>query len=188
MTSLFSSIISWIESGDVWVLAFISFIESFISPILPDILLVPLSLKYPERAIEFAVICIVANIVGGYIGYGIGYYFGPPAMHKFVPPRHQATLKGLVTRKGAWAIFIASILPIPFKIISISAGAMRVPLKIFTVAAILGRTKRFLPIGIILHFFGEDILLLWDAYSSDITWTVIVIVLVGALWYWLRRR
>lgn len=189
MSEFIASIFSWIEAGDVWVLIFISFIESFISPILPDILLIPLSIAHPDRAIEFALICIAANIAGGYIGYAIGYWVGPPAMHRFVPPRHQETLKSLAVRRGGWAIFVAAILPIPFKIVSISAGVMRVPLRIFTIAAILGRTKRFLPIGIILHFFGPEILLLWDSYTPEIMWTLAIIVALLLVWYyWFRKN
>jgi len=186
---MIEGIIRWVEAGDIWVLVFISFIESFISPILPDILLIPLSIAHPERAIEFALICIGSNILGGYVGYGIGYWVGPPAMNRFVPEKHQITLKNLALKRGTWAIFIASILPIPFKIVSISAGVMRIPLLTFTLAAILGRTKRFLPIGIILYFYGPEILRLWASYTAEIAWTLAIFaVLCFAAYYYYSRR
>lgn len=188
MSEWFNSIIGWVQAGDIWMLAFISFIESFISPILPDILLIPLSLAHPEKALFYALICIGANIVGGYIGYGIGFLIGPPAFNKFVPQKHQEQIKSLAVRRGVWAVFIASILPIPFKIVAISAGAMRLPLGLFTLAAVLGRTKRFLPIGIILHFYGPDILYLWDAYTAEFAWSVAIFLCLGILWYWFRKR
>lgn len=188
MSEWFSSIITWIQTGDVWVLAFISFIESFISPILPDILLIPLSLAHPDKALYFAFICIAANIAGGYIGYGIGYFIGPPAFNKFVPKKHQEQIKSLAVRRGIWAVFIASILPIPFKIVAISAGVMRLPLGLFTLAAVVGRTKRFLPIGIILHFYGPEILFLWEAYTAEFAWSIVIFLGLFLLWYWLRKR
>ena len=187
MLDFLTPIFEWIKTGDIWMLAFISFSESFISPILPDVLLIPLSLAHPERAIEFALICTGANILGGYIGYGIGYWIGPPAMHRFVSKKYQARLKELAFKRGGWAIFFAAILPIPFKIVSISAGAMRVPLKIFTIAAIFGRAKRFLPIGIILHFWGPEILELWNAYTAELAWGFLALALIGILAYWVRR-
>lgn len=165
----------------------ISFLESFISPILPDVLLIPLAIANPEKAIWFAGICIVGNILGGYVGYGIGYKMGPPAMRKWIPETYQIRLKDLALRRGAWAVFIASILPIPFKIVAVFAGVVRLPIGLFTLAAILGRTKRFLPIGIILYYFGPELLFIWEAYTPEILWTLLVLFVLGVFIYWMRK-
>ena len=180
-------LMNWILAGDIWTLFALSFLESFISPILPDILLIPLAISDPSRAIEFAIVCIVGNILGGYVGYAIGYFVGPRALQRFIPEKHQDTFKGLAVKRGVWAIYIASILPIPFKIVSISAGVMRVPLLSFTIAAILGRTKRFLPIGIVLHFYGPDILILWETYTSELMWVAGLLCIFLGGWFWWRR-
>ena len=104
----------------------LSFIESFISPILPDLMLIPMALAQPEKAIMYSVVATVGSVLGGFVGYGIGMKFGIPVMKRFVPQQQADKIHGWIENYGGWAIFLAALAPIPYKFASISAGVFRI--------------------------------------------------------------
>lgn len=136
-------IIGFFETYGVWGLFLLSFLESFISPILPDLMLIPMVLAAPDNALYYSGVVTGASVIGGFIGYGIGSRFGPLALEKLVPARHTDKIKGWFERYGGWAIFLAAMAPIPYKFVSISAGTFKTNLLVFTIASILGRGKDF---------------------------------------------
>jgi len=162
----------------------ISFIESFISPILPDLLLIPMSLASPGSAIYYSLITTAGSVLGGFIGYAVGNRWGLPALKRFVPPKHAATLRNWVYTYGGWAIFAAAMAPIPFKFVSITAGAFRVNLLIFLMASVLGRAKRFVLIGILIHYYGPMAQDIMEEYSRDfIVGSLVLAAAVGIVLY-----
>ncbi|MPM83541.1 hypothetical protein SDC9_130605 [bioreactor metagenome] len=147
-------------------LIIISFTESFISPILPDILLIPMALAEPDKAIYYSTIATGASILGGIIGYLAGRRFGLPIIQKFIPQRHVDRIQHWVTNYGVWAIILASLAPIPFKFVSISAGVFKLNMTLFIVAATLGRAKRFLLEGVLIYYYGPQALQLMKEFSD----------------------
>jgi len=133
----------------------LAFTDSFISPILPEVVLLPLSLATPSLALYYAAVAWIASILGSFIGYFIGYKLGPICITRFVPEKHWLRIKDLVDKYGAWAIFWGAIAPLPYKVISISAGVLNINIRIFTLVTIIGRGKRFMIEGILIYYLGE---------------------------------
>ena len=141
----------------IYALAIGSFSESIIFPIPVDVLLMPMSLLNPSMAIWFAVVSMVASVLGGIAGYWIGLRFGRPILHKFVSPSKADDAERLFNKYGAWAVVVAAITPIPYKVFTISAGVLNLELKKFVLASVIGRGFRFLSIGILLYIYGEEV-------------------------------
>lgn len=161
-------------------LIIISFTESFISPILPDILLIPMALAEPEKAIYYSAVATGASILGGIIGYLVGKRFGLPIIQKFVPQKHVDRIQHWVTNYGVWAIILASLAPIPFKFVSISAGVFRLNMTLFIVAATFGRAKRFLLEGVLIYYYGPRAMELIKEFSD----TTLIATVVAAVIIW----
>lgn len=158
----------------------VSFIESFISPILPDLLLIPMALSAPEQAIYYSVVATVASVLGGIIGYFIGNRLGLPVLQKYAPAKHIDTIHNWLEKYGGWAIFFAAMAPIPYKFVSISAGVFRVNKVVFLLASLIGRGKRFLLEGVLIFYYGPQAIELIKRYSNNfIIGFVVVLVLVG---------
>lgn len=167
-----------------------SFTESFISPILPDILLIPMALAAPEKAIYYAVIATTASVLGGLIGYAAGFKFGPPLVERFIPPRYAEMAHKWIVEYGGWAIVVSALAPIPYKFVCITAGVFKVNRGVFLIASIIGRAKRFLLEGILIFYYGPKAVELMKAYSDEtaIGLVVIVLVLIAAAWLLKRMR
>ena len=141
----------------IYALALGSFSESIIFPIPVDALLMPMSLLNPPMAIWFAMVAMVASVLGGIAGYWLGLRFGRPILHRFVSPAKADSAERLFNKYGAWAVVVAAITPIPYKVFTISAGVLNLELKKFILASVIGRGFRFLFTGALLYLYGEEI-------------------------------
>lgn len=145
----------------VWALAAVSFIESSIFPIPPDALLIPMIIADRSRAWRLAAICTVASVIGGFVGYAIGYYafatIGEPLLRFYGISEQYLHLEELYAKYGAWLIIIKGATPIPFKLVTIASGAFHFPLLTFTISAIISRGIRFFLIAALLWRYGEPI-------------------------------
>lgn len=177
------------EHYGLWGLFFLSFIEAFISPLLPDVMLIPMVLATPEEAIYYSSIATVASVLGGFIGYGIGIKFGQPALKKFVPLRYTAKIEHWFSTYGGWAIFFAALAPIPYKFVCIAAGTFRTNIFVFLIASIFGRGKRFLLIGILVFYYGPGALEILDRIPDKWILTGLGLLTAGAtMLYYLKYR
>jgi membrane protein YqaA with SNARE-associated domain len=163
-------------------LAAISFIESSIFPIPPDVLLVPMVLAHPSRAWRYALVATIASVIGGYLGYAIGYYtfaaIGQPILEFYHIMDKYETLKASFDEWGAWIIIAKGMTPIPFKLLTIASGALRFDLATFTVASIVSRSLRFFLVAALLWWFGEPIRRFIERRLTLVT-SAFVVVLVG---------
>jgi len=145
----------------LWALALVSFAESSVFPIPPDILLIPLIIARPRRAFVLATVCLVASVLGGLLGYFIGAQLydsvGQPVLAFYGKERYFAEFAATYNQWGAWAVLIAGITPFPFKVITILSGATALNLPIFLIASILARGVRFFVVAALLWKFGEEI-------------------------------
>jgi len=169
----------------VWWLAFFSFIESSFFPIPPHPLLGLMCLADPKRAIRFAVICTVASVLGGLFGYAIGYFLYDTMGEWMLAalgladsfPRAACYIR----EQGAMAVFITAGTPIPFKLMTITAGFVEMNIVTFTVAAIAGRSLIFLVVGVLFRVFGAPIKRVIDKYLVPLTTLFVVLVVAGFL-------
>ena len=103
------------KSNAVWVLVVISFIESSFFPIPPDIFLIPLILAQREKAFRLALYCTVASVLGGYLGYSIGYLLDEAVLTPILTDWHMIDafnrFKGWYNEFGAWIVFMAGLTP-----------------------------------------------------------------------------
>ena len=144
-----------------WALAVVSFVESSFFPIPPDIMLIPMVLSDRRKAWWYATIATIASVLGGILGYAIGYYLydavGLPIL-KFYGREHALdSFMTFVQEYGVPAVIIKGMTPIPYKVVTIAAGVGKMNLLAFIGASIVARAMRFYLVAGLLYFFGETI-------------------------------
>jgi membrane protein YqaA with SNARE-associated domain len=166
----------------IWWLAAISFMESSFFPIPPDVMLIPMVLAAPTRWLRLALVCTVASVVGGYFGYAIGYFamdtVGKAILDAFHLGDKFLALKPIIDEWGVWFIIVKGMTPIPYKLITITAGAFDFDLLKFTIASVIARSMRFVLVAALLWRFGEPIRVFVERRLKLVT-TAFVIALVG---------
>jgi len=166
----------------VWALAGVSFIESSVFPIPPDVLLIPMVLANRDRAWLLAAVCTLASVIGGWLGYAIGYYLfetlGQKILTFYHAMAHYEAFKAGFDQWGLWIIIIKGATPIPFKLVTIASGAFKFSLLWFTIAAVISRSMRFFLVASLLWKFGEPIRTFIERRLTLLT-TLFVLLLVG---------
>ena len=145
----------------LWVLAFVSFIESSIFPIPPDIIMIPMILARPNRAFVIAGVALVASVIGGMLGYGIGALafdaLGEPILNALGKADAMSEFSQRFNDFGFWAVLIAGVTPFPYKVITIMSGVTAMPLGTFIATSILARGLRFFLVALLLWKFGAPV-------------------------------
>ncbi|WP_295315876.1 YqaA family protein [Roseobacter sp.] len=145
----------------LWVLAFVSFIESSVFPIPPDILMIPMILAAPSRAWLIASVALVFSVLGGLLGYAIGSFafetIGKPILESLGKAEPMAAFNERFNDLGFWAVLTAGVTPFPYKVITIMSGWTGMPLMTFIVTSILARGIRFYLVALLLWKYGEPI-------------------------------
>jgi membrane protein YqaA with SNARE-associated domain len=163
-------------------LAAVSFIESSVFPIPPDVLLIPMIIAAPTRAFRLAAICTAASVMGGFLGYGIGYFafaaIGEPVLQFYHMMDRYEALKASFAEWGAWIIILKGMTPIPYKLITIASGAFHFDLATFAVASVISRSIRFFLVAALLWRFGAPIRDFIEHRLMLVT-SVFVVFLVG---------
>jgi len=167
----------------VWWLAGISFIESSIFPIPPDVALMPMCLANREKAFRYATVCTIAGVLGGLFGYAIGYFLFESVgvrILQFYGLMHEFDVfKERFNHWGAWIVFVAGCAPIPYKVITITSGVTRLNLLTFTIASLAGRGFRFYALAGLVWKFGKPIQDFIEKYLEVLT-IVFTLVLIGS--------
>lgn len=145
---LYHWVLHWSDSPyGAWALFILAFSESSFFPIPPDVLLVALAVGKPEKSLKFAAICALGSILGGILGYVIGWQFMAAVGEKIVAFYGLSTrveyIEVLYNRYDAWAVGIAGFTPIPYKVFTIAAGVFKINFFIFIAASAISRSARF---------------------------------------------
>lgn len=163
-------------------LAFVSFIESSIFPVPPDIMIVPMVLAEREKAWRIALIATIASVLGGLAGYAIGALFfdliGNPIIAFYGFDEKFEDFAGRYNEWGAWIVFGAGVTPFPYKVITIASGVTQLDLLVFTVASVLARGLRFFIVAGLLWYFGPPIRRILEAHLGKLT-ILFFLLLVG---------
>ena len=164
-------------------LAFVALIESSIFPIPPDILLIPIILAMRDRAWFIAGICTVASVLGGMLGYGIGYFMfeqiGKPIMAFYNYAVEFSEFQVTYNNWGAWAVFFAGVTPFPYKVITILSGVTGLSMPVFIFASILARGLRFFIIAALLWKYGNSIRAFIECHLGPL-FSLFVVLLLGS--------
>lgn len=185
LKQLYNWVLSWAHkkysSAALFVLAFA---ESSFFPIPPDVLQIGLSVSRPKKSFYYAFIASVGSILGGIFGYFIGlklwgilkdFFFA------YIPgftPEIFSIIQDKYELYNFWIVFTAGFTPIPYKIITISAGLFGVSFLMFIIASTISRSARFFIVATLIYFFGPKIKEFIDKYFNLLT-VIFIILLIG---------
>ncbi len=166
-------------------LVLLTFAESSFFPIPPDPLLVALCIAAPRRSFFFAASATVGSVLGGVAGYWIGaggWHFAQDFFFTYVPgvsPEAFGRVQALYDRWDFWAIFMAGLLPIPYKVFTLSAGVFRINFPIFVFASVLSRGLRFFIVAALIHRYGAPISDFIDRHFNRLTIAFGALIVLG---------
>lgn len=167
-------------------LAGVSLTEAAFFPIPPDVIMIPMILAHPARAWALAWLTTWTSVVGSVLGYAIGYFAIDLLMTHIIALGYEPaylSAKAFVAEYGVWGLLIGSFTPIPFKVFTVTAGAMEMQLLPFILIAFLGRAKRFYLVAAVAKYGGARALPIMQKYADALGWmTVALIVLIGVVW------
>jgi len=183
LRGLYDWTLSLAERRDaLWVLAVVSFVESSVFPIPPDVLMIPMILAAPRRAFLIAGVATVSSVLGGVLGYALGAFFfetvGQPVLGFYGYTEKFAEFQTTYNEWGAWAVLIAGITPFPYKVITILSGATGLDFVVFSIASVVARAARFFLVAALLWKFGPPVRVFIEQRLGLMA-TLFVVLLLG---------
>ena len=170
-------------------LAALSFAESSFFPVPPDVMLAPMALAQPQRAWALAWLTTWTSVAGGLLGYLIGWLAFAGLEPWLRASSHWPAYEQAVAWFGRWgvlAVFIAGFSPIPYKVFTIAAGTLAMPLLPFAAASLVGRGARFFLVAGLMRWGGARMEAQLRQHIDRIGWATVALVAIGALVYTLR--
>ncbi|HYG85897.1 MAG TPA: VTT domain-containing protein [Azospirillum sp.] len=168
----------------VWWMAGVSFAESSFFPLPPDIMLVPMCLAEPKKLWWYTNICAFASLLGGLFGYLLGYYLfesvGRLIIDFYNAQDSFVRFQEMFSLYGPWFLILKGVTPIPYKLLTITAGFAKLDLTVFMLCSVVARFSRFYMIAILLHFYGPQVQDIIEKRLTLVT-TVLLVVVVGGL-------
>lgn len=166
-------------------LVVLSFAESSFFPIPPDFLLIPMVMALPAQGMRYAAWCTVASALGGGFGYFIGYSFwqwlGQPILNLYGLQAGYDQAVALFAQYDVWIVAIAGFSPIPYKLFTITAGALHSDFVSFMITSLFARGARFFLVAGLLMWGGERLRALVEKHLEALTMALTVLVVVGFL-------
>ena len=166
-----------------WFLALIAFTESSFFPIPPDIILIPMVIANRIKAWTYATICTVSSVLGGVLGYFIGFFFynsvGIMIVQYYSLENLFSSFESSYNDYGILIVLGAGFTPFPFKFITIASGLFSLNLPLFISVAFIARGLRFFLVAGLLKLFGNFIQNLIDRYFNIIA-TLFFLLLIGS--------
>ena len=166
-----------------WWLALFAFVEASFFPVPPHPLLGVMCLAEPKKAVRFAIIATLASVAGGMLGYAIGHFLfetvGAQLLNALGLAKSFPKAACYLREVGFWIFVAKGATPIPFKLLTITAGFIAMPLGIFLVASLVSRSISFLIVGILFRLFGAPIKAFIDKYLGLVTIGFVVLVAGG---------
>ncbi len=145
----------------VLAMAAVSFAESSFFPLPPDLMLVPMGIANRQKVWYYAIICTIASVLGGILGYAIGALLydslGIWLINLYGLTGKMDTFRAWYQENGQWAILLKGLTPIPYKLVTITSGLAGYSFFWFVILSIITRAGRFLLLAALIHFFGEPI-------------------------------
>lgn len=170
-------------------LAALSFAESSFFPVPPDVMLIPLCAAHPRKALRLGLLTTAFSTLGGLLGYAIGWF----AFDLITPLLKDAgywaqvlRVEGWFRQYGVWIVFVAGFSPLPYKVFTITAGAMSMPLLPFLLASFVGRGARFMLVAALIARFGPRVEPWIRRWVEWLGW--LSVLLVAVLLVWLNVR
>lgn len=184
LRKLYDWVLHWADTPyGVPALFLLALAESSFFPVPPDVLLIALCLGVPARSMKFALVCTAGSLIGGMMGYGIGYFgyeaIGRPIIEIYHGQPVMDKVAGLYEQYGFWGVLVAAVTPIPYKVFTIASGFFRFDFLQFMGASAIGRSLRFFMVAGLLWKFGPPIKTFIDRYFNILTIVFTVLLLGG---------
>ena len=166
-----------------WWLGFLAFADGGLFPFPPHPLLGLMCLAQPRRAVRFAAITTLASVAGGVFGYGIGHFLyntiGAQLLGLLGLTAKFPATACYLKAYGTQIIVFKAATPIPFLLISVTAGFIGFPLPAFIGASLASRGVIFLTVGVLFRLFGPPIKAFIDKYLAWLLAAFLVVALGG---------
>jgi membrane protein YqaA with SNARE-associated domain len=163
----------------------VSFAESSFFPIPPDAMLVPMALARPDQAWRLAAICTVTSVAGGVLGYVLGYFLfeaiAQPVLSAYGHADALAKFEDWFQRWGAAVILVKGLTPIPYKIVTIAAGAAKMDFALFLLTSAVTRGARFFLLAALIRRFGPGVRDFIERRLVLVTSAVAALLVLGVL-------
>lgn len=186
--SLYEKVLGWSRHRHApRYLCGVSFLESFIFPVPVAIMLLPMTLAAPKRAYYLATLTLIFSVLGGIAGYLLGMVAYELLISLLQGHAAQfETAKSWFAEYGVWVVLIAGFSPVPYKIFTITAGALAMPFLPFVLASIVGRASQFFLIAFLANKFGPAMEPKIRQYVEWLGWGTVVLAGAAILWMNLR--
>jgi membrane protein YqaA with SNARE-associated domain len=171
----------------VQALALIAFAESSFFPVPPDVLLIAMCIARPRRSYYYAAVCTAFSVLGGMLGYLIGYAVWEgvgPFFFSYIPGFTEGAFNkvaSLYRENAFWTVFTAGFTPIPYKVFTITGGVCKISFPALVAASTLGRAGRFFLVGGLIYFFGEPVRVFIEKYLGWLTIAFAILLIGGFL-------
>ncbi|HUA80682.1 MAG TPA: VTT domain-containing protein [Dyella sp.] len=196
---LYARVLVWArDRRAVYYLCGLSFVEAFIFPIMPEVMLAPMMLGKRHKAFFFANLSLLFSLLGSLVGYSLGHW----AFHALTPVLHSLHLYDSIERgvdslrtqmHQHWmemmlVLMLAALQPVvPMKFVTWASGIVGVPIIPFLVCILLGRGKRVWLLALLIRLFGERAERILHKHIEWIGWAALVALGVLAGWWWIKH-
>jgi len=160
----------------------VSFAESSFFPIPPDVMLAPMVLARPERAWRYAAICTLASVLGGILGYAIGFFLKPVGVWMMTVTGHaggMAEFKCWYDHYGVWVILAKGLTPIPYKLVTIASGLAAFSFPMFILASTITRAARFFGVAWVVKKFGPAMMPVIEKRLALFAGLLVALLVIG---------
>lgn len=185
---LYDWMLSWAETPWASVAMFLfAMAESVVFPIPPDVFLIALCVGMPKKSFKYALICTAGSVVGAMIGFGLGAFAWEMVDSWFIPRIFSQeafdNVANLYAKWNFWLVFTAGFTPLPYKLITISAGVCLGigEFGLFVLASIISRGLRFFLVGGLIWKFGAPVKKFIDKYFNLCATAFMILLLGGFL-------
>ncbi len=181
---LYDRCMEWISGpyGE-WILLLIAFAESSFFPIPPDVFLIAMCVTMPTRAFRYAVVCSLGSVLGGALGYGLGFCFmdsiGMSIIHWYGLTEKYHLVQQYFKEYDVWIVGTAGFTPIPYKLFTITAGFAHTNFFTFMIVSLLSRSARFFLVAGLIWKFGPRIQRFIDRYFNILSIVFVILLAAG---------